>query len=125
MDRTFVPRTDGAGRAVHDVGGLDLGPVDRHEHDLSFYEKRVDALVMLLARPGVVGLRVDALRRAIEGYAQSEYDGIAYYDRWIRAIRNLLVELEVLTPEEIEARMAEVVARLRAEGRTVSDRPVP
>ena len=125
MERTFNARSDGGGRAVHDVGGLFAGPIDRHEHALTFHEKRVDALLMLLARPNVVGLRVDALRRMIESYSQSEYDGSAYYEKWMRAIRNLLVELEVLTPAEIEAKMEEVVRRLEAEGRTVSREAIP
>jgi len=100
---------DGAGgRAVHDVGGLDLGPIDRTEHEPSYYEQRVDAL-----------------RRTIEDYAQQEYDGTGYYDRWVRALRNLLVEQEVLTRDEIEARVAAVRDRLIAEGLRVDPEPVP
>jgi len=115
---------DGAGgRAVHDVGGLDLGPIDRTEHEPSYYEKRVDAMILLMA--GHQAFRVDALRRTIEDYAQQEYDGTGYYDRWVRALRNLLVEQEVLTRDEIEARVAAVRDRLIAEGLRVDPEPVP
>ena len=88
---------------VHDLGGLPGGPIDRHEHDLTLYEKRVDALLMLMAGPKREIFRVDALRRAIEEYAQTEYDGLPYYNRWMKAIRNLLVEQEVLSEDEFLA----------------------
>lgn len=115
---------DGAGgRAVHDVGGLDLGRIDRSEHAQTYYEKRVDALMMLMTVHQA--FRVDAMRRVIEEYAQQEYDGIGYYDRWVKALRNLLVEQEVLTRDEIEARVAAVRERLIAEGLDVDPEPVP
>ncbi|MEM8839651.1 MAG: ScnB-like protein [Pseudomonadota bacterium] len=113
------------GNAVHDVGGLDFGPVDREEHDLSLYEKRVDALLMLLAGPKNSAFRVDALRRTVEDYAEQEYDGTPYYDRWIRAIRNLLLEQEIVTEAELDAKIASVCDRLEAEGQIVSRKPVP
>lgn len=116
-------RTDGDGRAVHDVGGMDFGPIDRHEHDLALWEKRTDAMMILLStRKGV--FKVDAMRRMIEDYGQQEYDRTTYYEKWIRAARNLLVEQEVLTPDEIEARMEEVAARWRDGGRDVSDETI-
>ena len=119
--RKWNPRQEGEGRAVHDLGGLPGGPIDREEHDLTLYEKRVDALLMLLVGPKREIFRVDALRRAIEDYAESEYDGLPYYDRWIKAIRNLLVEQEVLDAEEIDAKCAEIRARLRADGVALAD----
>ena len=36
------------GRAMHDVGGSALGPIDRSEHDLALWEKRTDAMLMLI-----------------------------------------------------------------------------
>jgi len=114
--RKANPREGGEGRAVHDLGGLPAGPVDRSEHALSLYEKRVDALLMLLVGPKRELFRVDALRRAVEDYSQQEYDGLGYYDRWIGAIRNLLVEQAVLSETEIEGKLDEVRARLRVQG---------
>lgn len=116
-------RKGAGGRAVHDVGGLDFGPIDRAEHEPSYYEKRVDALIMLMA--GHQAFRVDALRRVVEEYAQQEYDGTGYYDRWVKALRNLLVEQEVLSRDEIEARVAAVRERLIAQGLAVDPEPVP
>ena len=116
------PREGGGGRAVHDLGGLPGGPIDHSEHAVSLHEKRVDALLFLLVENKRRIFRVDALRRTIEDYSQSEYDGLGYYDRWARAIRNLLVEQEVLTADEIDARMADVRRRLEDEGVTVVER---
>ena len=108
------------GRAVHDVGGLDFGPIDRHEHDLAQWEKRVDAMMILLyAKKGV--FKVDGMRRVIEDYGQQAYDSTTYYEKWVRALRNLMVEQEVLTSSEIDAKIAAVTAAFRAEGREVAN----
>lgn len=122
--RVTLTREDADGRAVHDVGGLDFGPIDRHEHDLALWEKRTDAMLILLATKKAV-FKIDAMRRVIEDYGQQEYDRTTYYEKWIKAIRTLLVEQEVATPEEIDARMAEVAARWRAAGREVSEETIP
>jgi hypothetical protein len=119
--KTFL-RDGAGGRAVHDIGGLDFGPIDRHEHDLAMWEKRTDAMLILLVAKKDV-FKIDAMRRVIEDYGQQEYDRTTYYEKWIRAIRNLLVEQEVLSAEEIDQRMADVAGRHRDQGREVgSDR---
>jgi hypothetical protein len=116
--RTTFLRDGADGRAVHDVGGLDFGPIDRHEHDLALWEKRTDAMLILLATSKGV-FKIDAMRRVIEDYGQQEYDRTTYYEKWIRAIRNLLVEQEVVSADEIDARMQEVARRHRDAGREV------
>ncbi len=116
--RTTYLREGAEGRAVHDVGGLDFGLIDRHEHDLALWEKRTDAMLILLATRHAV-FKIDAMRRVIEDYGQQEYDRTTYYEKWIRAIRNLVVEQEVLSADEIDARIKLVAARHREAGRTV------
>jgi hypothetical protein len=103
-------------RGVHDVGGLPGPGIDRHEHALTLFQQRVDAILMLLISPKVGAFKVDALRRVIESNSPEDYATLGYYERWIRAVRTLLVEQEVLTDAEIEARIADVRARLAAEG---------
>lgn len=124
-ERQNNPRKGLDGRGIHDLGGLDLGPIDRTEHDPVLWQKRVDAMLILLVAPKRAIFTVDALRRVIEEYRQQDYDQIGYYDKWIKAMRNLLVEQEVLTPAEVQARMADVRKRARAEGRQVSEAGVP
>jgi hypothetical protein len=115
--RKTVRRKGAGGRAVHDIGGLSFGPIDREEHDLALWEKRTDALMALLRDNKRRVLTTDAHRRMIESYGEQAYDNTSYYEKWIRAVRNLLVEQEVLTKKEIEARMAEVRARVAKDGR--------
>ncbi len=122
LERTNSERSGFCGRAVHDVGGLEFSTIDQTEHELTYYEKRVDAMLMLLI--GKQYFRVDALRRMIESYAEQEYDGVPYYDRWIKAIRNLLIEQEVLSAAEIAQRMNDVCDRLEGEGMSVDREPV-
>lgn len=113
------------GRAVHDVGGLEFGPIDRTEHDLALWEKRVDAMLVLLTGPRKGAFKIDAMRRVIEDYGQQQYDTTAYYEKWIRAIRNLVIEQEILTREEIETRIAAVEQEMRAAGRQLAGGSVP
>jgi len=123
--RKTMLRKAAGGRAAHDVGGLAFGPIDRAEHDLALWEKRTDAMQRLLTSPGKRAFTVDGLRRVIEDYGEQAYDRTTYYEKWIRALRNLLVEQDVLTREEIERRMAEVRQKHQTAGRRVVKAKVP
>jgi hypothetical protein len=96
-------------RAHHDMGGLPAGPVVPSEHDYALWEKRVDALMMLLSRRGL--LTVDELRRNIEGLGPQAYDRMTYYERWIHAITQTLIERGVLTVDELGRAMEAVRER--------------
>jgi Nitrile hydratase beta subunit len=122
--RQTTLRQDADGRAVHDVGGLDFGPIDRDEHDLALWEKRVDAMMITLyAKKGL--FTVDAMRRMIEDYGQPTYDSTGYYDKWIRALRNLMVEQEIVTQAEVDAKVAEVRAAHAKSARGIASEIVP
>lgn len=123
--RKTMLRKGAGGRAAHDVGGLEFGLIDREEHDLALWEKRTDAMLRLLVGPQKRAFTVDGMRRVIEDYGQQQYDRTTYYEKWIRAVRNLVVEQEIVTREEIEARMAEVRKRLEKAGRRASKEKVP
>jgi hypothetical protein len=105
------PCASDAMRAIHDLGGLALGPIDRHEHPRTLYEMRVDAMLMLLVNPARAAFKLDAMRRAVENYTALEYENLPYYDRWLKAIHILLVEQQVLTDAEIDTRIAAIKAR--------------
>ena len=95
-------------RKVNDVGGLPGDTIDRHEHNPNLHEKRIDAMLMLLTSPGINAFSVDSLRRAIEENTQDDYNKKGYYEKWLLAIRKLLVEQHVLTDEEIDLRMQHI-----------------
>ena len=118
-------RKGAGGRAAHDVGGLDFGPVDRHEHDPALWEKRTDAMLILLVGAKKSAFKIDAMRRVIEDYGQQEYDATTYYQKWIRAIRNLLIEQEIVTEAELDRKFAQVAADFETQGRKVSGKVIP
>lgn len=95
---------------IHDRGGWpDAGPINKAEHELSFWEKRTDALLVLLSGADRRMIRVDELRRAIESLPAEAYETMSYYERWISAIETLLIEKNVLTKTEIDQRAKEIV----------------
>ena len=109
-------------RDWHDMGGLDAGAVERGEHDCDLWEKRVDALLVLLNSRGL--FTVDALRRALEDLGEDAFRNMSYYERWVAAVARNLVETGILTAEEIGRRMEEVQERGVTYGEA-SDRSKP
>jgi hypothetical protein len=95
-------------RAMHDMGGLPASTVERDEHDPSFAERRVDALMMLLMSPANNLFNVDEMRRTIESLPPEVYQRHDYYERWLMTIERLLVEKGVLKQAEIDARVADL-----------------
>ena len=100
-------------RRHHDVGGLEAGPIDREEHDKAPWEKRVDALMVLLGERRIVG--VDELRRGIEDLGADACERYGYYERWMASMTNLLLEKRIIGVDELGARMAEIEAGERCE----------
>lgn len=86
-------------RRVHDLGGEPAGRVSPDEHDHAPWEKKVDAILRLLVRKGV--MTTDELRRGIEELGPGAYHELSYYQRWIGSISNVLLEKGVLTPAEL------------------------
>ena len=97
-------------RNPNDVGGLDGAALDTKAHDMTFWEKQVDALNMLLGQKGI--RRTDENRRYIEMLGHDAYDKLSYYERWTASMMRLLIDKGYLTQDEIDAKVAEVRARL-------------
>jgi hypothetical protein len=95
-------------RGIHDMGGLPAGRVQATEHDYALWEKRVDALLVLLSGKGYV--TVDELRRNIETLGAEAYDKMSYYERWIYAITQTLIQRGTVTIEELGAEIAQAKA---------------
>lgn len=100
---------DKTGRRWHDMGGLPAGGIDRTTHDYAMWEKRVDALMVIASTRG--HFTVDGLRRALEDMGETAFEEMSYYERWIAAINQNLIEDGVYTLEELGQKMAEVAAR--------------
>ena len=98
-------------RGVHDMGGDAAGPIDRHEHEPSLTERRIDAMMQLMRDRKRNLWLTDENRRTIESMAPGDYEASGYYQRWLHALRGLLIEKGVLTEVEITERLEAVRAR--------------
>lgn len=88
------------GRAHPDMGGLPAGRCSIEEHEYEQWEKRIDALLMTLwLKAGA--FTVDELRRNIEELGQKAYDGMTYYERWMHAITECLLQRGLITVDEL------------------------
>ena len=95
-------------RMHHDMGGLPAGKVERSEHDYAEWERRIDALAVLM---GAKGVTVDERRKNIEALAPEDYDRMSYYERWIVSLTQSLLQRGVITTEELARKMIEVERR--------------
>jgi hypothetical protein len=102
-------QNDQGPRAHHDMGGLPASPIAQTEHDYALWEKRVDARMVLLSRRSL--LTVDELRRNIEGLGPDAYDRMTYYERWVYAITQTLIERGVISVDELGRAIEAVRAR--------------
>ena len=103
-------------RRTHDIGGQAAGTVRPVDHALSLAERRIDAMMLLMRRPGREVFNVDEMRHAVESLPKDIYERFNYYERWVYALRALLEKKGVLTPAAIDARLNQVRARLAAKG---------
>ncbi len=94
----------------HDMGGLPAGPMETSEHDLSYWERRIESMLSLCFRKGLLKDAAE-LRHRIEGLGPDAYEKLSYYERWAAALTARLTELDVVSEQEVEAKMAEIKAR--------------
>lgn len=104
------------GRSYHDMGGLPAGKVEPTEHDYAEWERRVDAMMMLLT--GVSGgerrMSVDELRKNIESIGPAAYDRMSYYERWVTSLTQTMLQRGLITTDDLTRKMADVEARAAA-----------
>jgi hypothetical protein len=98
------------------AGESEPGFIERREQARTLHEMRVDAMLALLTNPRRSVFDADAAHRMVEAYAASEHQNLPYYDRWLKAMRAVMVEQGVLTEAEIEAGVAAIRARGTAGG---------
>jgi hypothetical protein len=99
-------------RAHHDLGGLPAAAVEAIEHDYALWEKRVDAILILLCDKGL--MTVDEMRRNIESLGSDAYDQMSYYERWIHAAAHTMIRRGIITVDEFGRKIAEVQERPNA-----------
>ena len=67
--------------------------------------------MMLLSHRERNLLKVDELRRNIEALGPQAYDRMTYYERWMHAICQTLIQRGVISLDELGRKMAAVKAR--------------
>ena len=97
----------------HDLGGRPAGKVDRSEHGYAEWERRVDALAVLLwaLKGGTRVITVDEHRKNIEALPPDAYDQLSYYEKWIVSLTQCLIQRGVITTAELGQKMSEVEKR--------------
>ena len=108
MERDFTSRSH------HDMGGLEAGHIKSAEHVYEFWEKNVDAMLVLLTSNSPKLMSVDQLRKGIESLPPDAYDNMSYYERWIFSITQAPQYNGVLTTEELSRKLEEVQSRYEA-----------
>ena len=90
---------------IHDMGGMHgFGPIEREENEPLFHhpwESRVLALSVATPVPIPGGSRNN-----IENMDPAHYLSSSYYEKWLYSRIKGLIDAGVLTPEEMETRMA-------------------
>ena len=102
-------------RSHHDMGGEPAGPVQRTGHDYADWERRIDAMAVLLwgIKGGKKLLSVDEHRKNIEALPPRAYDRLSYYEKWIVSLTQCLIQRGVITTDELGRKMEEVEKRCR------------
>jgi len=93
----------------NDIGGLPADRVVQTDNVLEPWEKRCHALADVLDFHKI--LSTEEKRRGVESLGSDLVAKLTYYERWIVAFANILFQKQVLTPDELAKKMAEVEAR--------------
>jgi hypothetical protein len=93
----------------HDIGGMHgLGPIPI-EPDEPVFHSAWEAKVFAMSFATFCHFfPVDETRHAAERMPPGDYLSSAYYERWLYALELLITEHNLVTPAEIEQRIAEL-----------------
>lgn len=97
-------------RGANDLGGLPTEPIVVSDHELLPWEKRCHALLDVLADNRV--LNTEEKRRGIDDLGSELLGKLTYYEKWVLAASNVLMQKAILTSDEIAQRVEAVHDRL-------------
>src|SRR6202790_5620643 len=90
---------------AHDMGGVPwCGPVQPEPHEPMFHaewERRAFAITLAMGMPG--GWNIDMSRFAREDRPPADYLGKNSYQLWLAGLARLILERELIAPDEIDA----------------------
>lgn len=85
----------------NDIGGRPAGPIDRSDLEIKYWEAQVDAIRKVLG-DDVVSL--DELRRGMEELGEEDYNRLAFFERRLAAMINILAEKKLVDPDNVKQR---------------------
>ena len=91
------------------MGGDPAGDINHDQHDFALWEKRVDALMVLVSSAGL--MNTDSLRRVLEDMGEEAYETMTYYERWIASVSQSMVEAGAFSAAELAEKRAQVKTR--------------
>jgi len=106
LPEAALPET-APGRSHHDMGGVTqflCAPIDKEAHELTPFDRQVDALRQVLALHGLFS--TDEMRRGIESLPPDVYDASSYYQRWLYSMVKVMLEKGVVTEAELAKALA-------------------
>ena len=96
-------------KGYHDMGGEPAGPIERADHEPALWEKRVEAMLVLVRAKGI--MVTDESRRSLESLGADVYLNATYAERRIMAAANNLILKGIITVEELAAKLAAIDKR--------------
>lgn len=100
-------------RGYHDIGGLPAGPVVCVERPFDDWQKLSEAIRGALEQKNRT-VSLDEIRRVFESFGEDLYETLGFYERRAEALTILLAEKEIVTVDEVRARM-EAIAGSRGQ----------
>ena len=92
----------------HDLGGHHADGVDLSEHEVTFWEQRVDAMVNLLRTKGVLTDWAQ-LRAGVESLTKEDYERLGYYERWALSASSIAINHGLISADELEQRIQHLI----------------
>ena len=95
---------------IHDLGGMHgLGPINPEENEPVFHADWEKRAFSLFAGTFVFGgYTVDEFRHAIEKMDPAHYLEATYYEHWLAAFEELLINHGHITLKELDDRVAQL-----------------
>lgn len=96
--------------SIADMGGMEgFGPIDPETNEPVFHEEwEKRCFGLFLTSAAAVGFGVDEFRHGMESLPPAHYLRSTYYEHWIGGFEKVLMERGIFTPEELQARMAQI-----------------
>jgi len=99
---------------IHDMGGrFGDGAIPDKEDSTPFHKPwHAKAMAVTLASGALGAWSIDSSRHARERLAPKDYASFSYYEKWMAAAANLLVERGMVSSEELKTGHADRIAAL-------------